>query len=75
VVRLLMWEICTARADAEKEFDRTVEYLRDTVEAVKELDRSAGRFANVNGVLAQIRRAPLGVTLCMGPFNYPLNET
>ena len=24
---------------------------------------------------AQIRRAPLGVTLCMGPFNYPLNET
>ena len=25
--------------------------------------------------MAQIRRAPLGVTLCMGPFNYPLNET
>ncbi len=27
------------------------------------------------GVLAQIRRAPFGVALCMGPFNYPLNET
>src|SRR5437868_4535996 len=25
--------------------------------------------------MAQIRRVPLGVTLCMGPFNYPLNET
>ena len=27
------------------------------------------------GIIAQIRRAPLGVVLCMGPFNYPLNET
>ena len=27
------------------------------------------------GVVGQIRRAPLGVVLCMGPFNYPLNET
>lgn len=25
--------------------------------------------------LGQIRRVPLGVTLCMGPYNYPLNET
>jgi glyceraldehyde-3-phosphate dehydrogenase (NADP+) len=25
--------------------------------------------------MAQIRRVPLGVALCMGPFNYPLNET
>src|SRR5437868_1222196 len=25
--------------------------------------------------MAQIRRVPLGVSLCMGPFNYPLNET
>jgi glyceraldehyde-3-phosphate dehydrogenase (NADP+) len=25
--------------------------------------------------MGQVRRAPLGVVLCMGPFNYPLNET
>ncbi|MNC07860.1 NADP-dependent glyceraldehyde-3-phosphate dehydrogenase [compost metagenome] len=25
--------------------------------------------------MGQIRRVPLGVTLCMGPYNYPLNET
>jgi glyceraldehyde-3-phosphate dehydrogenase (NADP+) len=25
--------------------------------------------------MAQIRRVPLGVALCMGPYNYPLNET
>ena len=25
--------------------------------------------------MAQIRRVPIGVSLCMGPYNYPLNET
>lgn len=74
-VRLLMWEICKTRGDAEKEFDRTVAYVLDTIEAVKELDRSNSRFQEESGILAQIRRAPLGVVLCMGPFNYPLNET
>ena len=74
-VRLLMWEIGKTRADSEKEFDRTVQYVRDTVESLKEMDRAAGRFTASGGILAQIRRAPLGPVLCMGPFNYPLNET
>jgi len=74
-VRLLMWEIGKSRGDSEKEFDRTVQYVTDTVEALKEIDRSGARFSSTAGVLAHIRRAPLGVTLCMGPFNYPLNET
>jgi glyceraldehyde-3-phosphate dehydrogenase (NADP+) len=75
VVRLIMWEIGKTRKDAESEFDRTVIYIRDTIEALKVLDRDASRFAMEEGTLAQIRRAPLGVVLCMGPFNYPLNET
>jgi glyceraldehyde-3-phosphate dehydrogenase (NADP+) len=75
VVRRLMWEIGKPRPDAEKEFDRTIQYMQETVEACKELDRTAGRFSRTGGILAQIRRAPLGITLCMGPFNYPLNET
>jgi glyceraldehyde-3-phosphate dehydrogenase (NADP+) len=74
-VRLLTWEIGKTRADSEKEFDRTVQYVRDTVESLKEMDRAAGRFSSAAGILAQIRRAPLGPVLCMGPFNYPLNET
>src|SRR5262249_12615445 len=74
-VRLLMWEIGKTRADSEKEFDRTVQYARDTVEELKEADRTAGRFTRNSGILAQIRRSPLGVVLCMGPFNYPINET
>ena len=75
VVRLLMWEIGKPLEDSQKEFDRTVAYIRDTIDALKELDRSASRLEVSEGVFAQIRRAPLGVVLCMGPFNYPLNET
>jgi len=75
VVKLLMWEIGKTLPDAEKEFDRTVDYIRETVDALKNLDRVSSRFVIEQGVVAQIRRAPLGVVLCMGPFNYPLNET
>jgi glyceraldehyde-3-phosphate dehydrogenase (NADP+) len=75
VVRLLMWEICKNYPDACKEFDRTIEYIDGTIEALKDLDRVSSRFQIVEGIVAQVRRAPYGVVLCMGPFNYPLNET
>lgn len=75
VVNLLMWEIGKTQKDSEKEFDRTVDYILDTIQALKELDRNASRITMDQGIMAQIKRAPLGVVLCMGPFNYPLNET
>jgi aldehyde dehydrogenase (NAD+) len=75
VVSLIMWEIGKSQADSEKEFDRTVDYIRATIEALKELDNSNSRFHIVEGTIGQIRRTPLGVVLCMGPYNYPLNET
>ena len=75
VVKLLMWEIGKSHQDAEKEFDRTVAYITDTIEALKDLDRVSSRFVIEQGIVGQIRRAPMGVVLCMGPFNYPLNET
>ncbi|TAH19249.1 MAG: NADP-dependent glyceraldehyde-3-phosphate dehydrogenase [Cytophagales bacterium] len=75
IVKLLMWEIGKSYADSEKEFDRTVQYNYDTIDALKDLDRTHSRFVIEQGIIGQIRRAPLGVVLCMGPFNYPLNET
>lgn len=75
VVKLLMWEIGKSHADSIKEFDRTVEYIYNTIDALKDLDRANSRFVIEQGIVGQIRRAPLGVVLCMGPFNYPLNET
>ena len=75
VVSLLMWEIGKSLKDSEKEFDRTVDYIADTIDALKDLDRVSSRFVVEQGIIGQIRRAPLGVALCMGPYNYPLNET
>lgn len=75
VVKLLMWEIGKSYADSVKEFDRTVEYIHATIDALKDLDRQSSRFTIEQGIVAQVRRSPLGVVLCMGPFNYPLNET
>lgn len=75
VVKLLMWEIGKNYVDSCKEFDRTVDYIIDTIEALKELDRGNSRFREENGIIAQIRRGPLGIVLCLGPYNYPLNET
>ncbi|GAB3277876.1 NADP-dependent glyceraldehyde-3-phosphate dehydrogenase [Larkinella harenae] len=75
VVNLLMWEIGKTLADSIKEFDRTVQYIYDTIDAFKDLDRAGSRFRIEEGIIGQIRRSPLGVVLCMGPFNYPLNET
>jgi len=75
VVKHLMWEIGKSLSDSEKEFDRTVDYIYDTIEEYKELDRNNARFTKSQGVNAMVRRGPLGVVLCLGPYNYPLNET
>ena len=75
VIRLLMWEVGKSLQDSTKEFDRTITYINATLAALKDLDRASSRFTIEDGIIGQIRRAPMGVVLCMGPFNYPLNET
>ena len=75
VVELLMWEIGKNKADSEKEFDRTISYIYDTINALKDLDRKSSSFTIESEIIGQIRRSPLGITLCIGPYNYPLNET
>ncbi len=75
IVKLLMWEIGKALPDSEKEFDRTVDYIYDTIEDYKQMDRDSAKFEKNSGVHAHIRRGPLGIILCLGPYNYPLNET
>ena len=75
VIKYLMWEIGKNLKDSEKEFDRTLDYIYDTIDDYKQLDRNAAKFHKNSGVYAHIRRGPLGVVLCLGPYNYPLNET
>ena len=75
IVKLIMWEIGKSLADSEKEFDRTIDYIKATIAELKRLDNDNSRFQIVDGTIAQIRRSPLGIVLCMGPYNYPMNET
>lgn len=75
IVKLLLWEIGKSFEDSEKEFERTIDYIHATIEALKKSDNNSSKFEIVEGIAGHIRRSPLGVVLCMGPFNYPLNET
>ncbi len=75
VVKFLMWEIGKSLPDSEKEFDRTIDYINETIQEYKNLDHNNARFLKSQGVNAMVRRGPLGVVLCLGPYNYPLNET
>jgi glyceraldehyde-3-phosphate dehydrogenase (NADP+) len=75
IAEVLMWEICKTEADATKEVTRTISYVEDTIKALKDLENKTTNFERVGGILARIKRCPYGITLCVGPFNYPFNET
>ena len=47
VVKLLMWEIGKSLGDSQKEFDRTVQYIYDTIGALKDIDRTSSTFLSV----------------------------
>lgn len=69
LAEILMWEICKTQKDAEGEVQRTIEYIQATISALKSLVNEGSTFTENGGVVAQIRRSPLGVVLCAGPFN------
>lgn len=75
IVKLLMWEIGKPFKESEKEFDRTIEYIAQTIDELKALEQRYSVFKKYQNIVGRVRRSPLGVVLCMGPFNYPLNET
>ena len=39
--------------------------------STKILTDPSSRFEKDSGINAHIRRGPLGVVLCLGPYNYP----
>jgi len=75
ILLLLMWEIGKSYQGAVREFNRTVHYVRNIIAAVKDSERISSEWIKEKGIIGRILHAPLGVALCMGPFNYPLFET
>jgi len=74
VARALMWEVGKPWPDCLKEFDRTIEYIEATAEALRQIEKDAAGLVAAGGFVARVRRAPLGVALCLGPYNYAVNE-
>jgi acyl-CoA reductase-like NAD-dependent aldehyde dehydrogenase len=74
VAKALMWEVGKPYADCLVEFDRTLDYIDATIETLRQLERDNAPHVKASGFAARVRRAPLGVALCMGPYNYAVNE-
>lgn len=75
IINILMWEICKNTADATAEYDRTMAFIKSTIEAIHAQEKIADQWTTVSGVMAKTKRGPIGVMLNLGPFNYPFNET
>jgi glyceraldehyde-3-phosphate dehydrogenase (NADP+) len=75
IAKYIMWEIGKSYSDSLKEFDRTAAYMRDTIKALKKQESQNRRLSRQQGIVGRLKKVPLGIALCMGPFNYPLYET
>jgi glyceraldehyde-3-phosphate dehydrogenase (NADP+) len=75
MVQVLMWEIGKNRKDAESEFDRTIAFGRQVMDVVRGSTEFGGSWQQIGSTMAFVRRAAIGIVLCLGPMNYPLNET
>ncbi len=75
IVRLLQWEIGKASREALEEFDRATGYARACMGRIREEEGPSGGLIVDNGITGRLKRVPCGVTLVVGPFNYPFFET
>ena len=78
IVNVLMYEIGKNRSDAEAEFDRTMQFAEKTIEYIQNSHEfgNNGKWDTSNGSTRLfLSRAAVGIVLCLGPYNYPLNET
>ena len=74
-VRMEMWEIAKPYSACRDEFERTIKYIEDSIAYLESNLNSSARISRSGAYVSVLRRTPLGVALCLGPFNYPLNET
>jgi glyceraldehyde-3-phosphate dehydrogenase (NADP+) len=68
VVKLIMWEIGKTIGDSTKEFDRTIEYIQATIDALKDLDRQSAGFINGAGYCCADQTVAFGRGFMYGAF-------
>lgn len=80
IIRVLMWEIGKNYNDAMAEFDRTITFIEQSIDAIEKNMSSdeyniESKFTKIGSTNVFKRRNGFGIILCLGPYNYPLNET
>ena len=73
MVQALMWEIGKNRKDAVAEVDRTIAFGRQVIEALSDAEFS-GSWQSIGSTMAFVRRAALGIVLCLGPVRTCLSR-
>ena len=77
IAETIMKEVGKAYKDALKEVERTVDYIRYTIEEAYHMHGESMMGENFVGgsrsKVAIIHRVPLGIVLAIAPFNYPVN--
>ncbi|MCZ7557150.1 MAG: aldehyde dehydrogenase family protein [Bacteroidia bacterium] len=71
----IMWGVGKAWTEALNEFDRTLEYAADTIRSGMELQQRMRTDQSLQQVTGRAELQPIGVALCVGPYNYPFYET
>lgn len=74
IVKLLMWEIGKPLAECIAEFDRTLDYIRQTMLMLKK-NHDAIAVEKSAGFAGKVMHTPVGVVVSSGPSNYPMYET
>ena len=74
VVKMLIWENCKPLQEAENEFQRTIEYIEQSIEEYKKIE-SQTNIQNYSGFSGKILNTPIGIVISMGPSNYPIYES
>jgi acyl-CoA reductase-like NAD-dependent aldehyde dehydrogenase len=71
-----MWEIGKNKPDATAEFDRTVQFIETMISLrYRMIPEFNSDWQTIGATRAFVRRTAIGIIMCLGPYNYPLNET
>lgn len=77
IAEIIMMEIAKSYSQALSEVKRTVEYIKFTADTAKNMTGEAiygDAFPGFDkNKISMVNRVPLGVVLCISPFNYPVN--
>lgn len=75
LARLLCLEVAKSYKDSLAEIERSIEMLNYTVEEALRLEGElhSGDSMGANNKISLVLREPLGLILCIAPFNYPIN--